>query len=120
MKGILVLAHGSRQKLTEETVVMITDIIKANMPDYEVEYGLLEFSEKSIEAGLDSLVSKGVRDIIAVPYFLFDGVHIQEKIPEILKEYMALHENVTIKLGETIGADYRLAEILMDRVCAIV
>lgn len=28
----------------------------------------------------------GIREITAVPYFLFNGIHIKEDIPDILKE----------------------------------
>lgn len=118
MKGIIILAHGSRQKATEETLVKIVEMMKVIVTDYEVEYGFMEFSEKSIEVGLDALVEKGIHDIVAVPYFLFDGIHIHEDIPELLEKYKEEHPEVSIKLGETLGADERLAQILADRVKA--
>lgn len=116
MKGVIILAHGSRQKSTEDTLVKIVELMKEQVTDYEVEYGFMEFSDKSIEVGLDSLVEKGIKDIVAVPYFLFDGIHIREDIPEELNKYMEKHTDVSIKLGETLGADPRLAAILADRV----
>lgn len=116
MKGIIILAHGSRQKSTESTLTKVVDMLKIAMPDHKIEYGFMEFSDKTIEAGLDNLVNAGIKDIVAVPYFLFDGIHIREDIPEEIEKYLQSHSDVTIKLGETLGADPRLADILADRV----
>lgn len=118
MKGIIILAHGSRKKATEETLEKIVDMMKNIVTDYEVTYGFMEFSDKTIEAGLDILVGQGIHEIVAVPYFLFDGIHIHEDIPELLEKYQKGHPEVSIKLGETLGADERLAQILADRVRA--
>ncbi len=116
MKGIIILAHGSRRTSTEETLTKVIDMLKTKMPESHIEYGFMEFSEKTIEKGLDALVAKGVKEIVAVPYFLFDGIHIHEDIPEELEKYTSAHKDLTIKLGETLGADPRLADIMADRV----
>lgn len=116
MKGIIILAHGSRETSTEETLVQVVEMVRESVTDYEIEYGFMEFSEKSIELGLENLVEKGIKDIVAVPYFLFEGIHIREDIPEELGKFMEKHVDVTIKMGKTLGADARLAAVLTDRV----
>lgn len=116
MKGIIILAHGSRQKATEETLKSVVNMLKEQITGYEVEYAFMEFSEKNIPTGLNLLAEKGINEIVAVPYFLFDGIHIHEDIPEELEKYMAEHQDVKITMGKTLGADPRLAAILADRV----
>ncbi len=116
MKGIIILAHGSRRTSTEKTLVQIIDLLKVKMCDYKIEYAFMEFSKKTIPLGLDALVAQGITEIVAVPYFLFDGVHIHEDIPEELAKYTENHPEVHISLGKTLGADPRLADILTDRV----
>ncbi|MFI3226073.1 MAG: CbiX/SirB N-terminal domain-containing protein [Clostridia bacterium] len=116
MKGIIILSHGSRQKSTENTLTSIVDMLKLAITDYEIEYGFMEFSDKTIESGLDALREKGIKEIVAVPYFLFDGIHIREDIPEEIAKYVEKYPEVTISMGKTLGADPRLAEILADRV----
>lgn len=125
MKGIIILAHGSREKSTEDTLKKIVEMMQNNLDNYAVEYGFMEygfmeFSEKSIECGLDSLVAKGLKEIVAIPYFLFDGIHIREDIPEELAKYVEKHPEVTIQMGKTLGADARLAEVLADRVKEVI
>lgn len=115
MKGILVLAHGSRKKDTEDTFNAVVDMARAKV-DLPVETAFMEFSEKNIEKGLDALLAKGVTEIKVVPYFLFSGMHIHKDIPQELEAYLADKPNITITFGNTLGADPRLADILADRI----
>lgn len=115
MNGILIIAHGSREKQTEETFMRVVEMArkKVNQP---LVTAYMEFSPKSIEAGLDELVSKGAKSIKVVPYFLFSGVHIREDIPNEINEYLKKHNGITIKMGNTLGVDERLADLLADRI----
>ena len=115
MDGVLILAHGSRKKDTEQTLNAVTDMVKQKI-DIPVETAFMEFSEKTIASGLDRLVAQGARDIKAVPYFLFEGIHIQQDIPEEISTYLQGKAGITVKMGNTLGADPRLAEILIDRI----
>lgn len=116
MKGILILAHGSRQKETEETLQSIVSILRAELEIDNIETAFLQFSDKNLDKGLTLLVQKGVTDIKIVPYFLFEGVHIKEDIPNEIEEFKKNHTDIDIQLGKTLGADKRLALILKDRV----
>ena len=114
MNGILVLAHGSREKATEETFQKVVTMA-AEQVKLPVETAYMEFGYPNIAAGLDKLVAQGVTHIRVVPYFLFSGIHIQEDIPGELEEYRKEHPQVTLEMGETLGADPRLAAVLADR-----
>lgn len=116
MKGILILAHGSREKSTEETLAEIMELLKEELKDCLIETAYLQFSGNNLEAGLDRLAAQGAKDIKVVPYFLFDGIHIREDIPGEIEAYLDSHKDMKITLGRTLGADRRLALILADRV----
>lgn len=116
MKGILILAHGSREKSTENTLKEIMGILKDDLSECIIEYAFLQFSDLTLHKGIDNLIKKGVNDIKVVPYFLFDGVHIREDIPKEIDEYLVDKTNIKITMGRTLGADKRLAQILTDRV----
>ena len=51
-----------------------------------------------------------------VPYFLFEGIHIQKDIPEEIGEILKKYPGVQVEMGKTLGADERLADILTDRI----
>ena len=116
MKGVLVIAHGSRIKETENTLIAILDMVRERMGDLCIEHAFMEFSDRTPAKAVQSLVDKNVTEIKVVPYFLFTGVHLNEDIPEIIRECVAEHPNVKIVMGEPLGVDARLADILIDRI----
>lgn len=116
MKGILLLAHGSREEATEITMEKITGYVKEELSLDNVVCAYLQFSEKTLEWGINTLIEKGAKDIKVVPYFLFEGVHIKEDIPEEINKILEHHSDIKITLGKTLGDDRRLGTILADRV----
>ncbi len=116
MKAILILAHGSREKNTLNTLEKITQMTKNQLPNVLIETAYMEFSDINLEKGLDILVGKGANEIIVVPYFLFEGIHIREDVPGEIKEYLKDHPDISVKMGKTLGVDLRLADVLADRI----
>jgi sirohydrochlorin ferrochelatase len=116
MTGILLLAHGSREGDTEETMEKITAYVKEELNNEMIEEAYLQFRDKTLEKGLLSLMGRGADHIIIIPYFLFQGVHIKEDIPAEVKKLSSQYPDVKITLGQTLGADRRLAAIIKDRV----
>ena len=116
MKGVLIVGHGSRRKETERILESVVEMAGKKLREIPAEIAYMEFSERNITAGLDALIAQGVDDIVVVPYFLFDGVHIREDIPQMIEEYKSGHPNIKFKMGNPLSADRRLAAILADRV----
>jgi Uncharacterized conserved protein len=116
MKGVLILAHGSRVKSTKDTINKVADMVRQKITDVPIEVAYMEFCEENIEHGIKTLADKGVDDIKAVPYFLFDGIHIREDIPKEISEILKKYPGVKVTMGQTLGADQRLAQILSDRI----
>ena len=118
MKGVLVVAHGSRAKETEITLETVLETAKSKISDSDtcIEHAFMEFSDKTIEKGIVQLIEKGVSEIKVVPYFLFSGIHLKEDIPNTVSECMGRYPNIKFVMGETLGTDERLADILVDRI----
>lgn len=120
MTGVLILAHGSRRKETENTLLKIIEMVKAELrADLNttlIEYAFLQFSKNNLETALHKLVDQGVTEIKIIPYFLFNGVHILEDIPAEINDFLEAYPEIKISFGQTLGADKRLADIIVDRV----
>jgi sirohydrochlorin ferrochelatase len=116
MKGILVVAHGSRAKETEAVLEAVLSMTKAKLPETIIECAFMEFSERTIEKGVAALASSGVTEIKIVPYFLFMGIHLKEDIPAMAAKCTVNYPGINITMGEPLGADQRLADILVDRI----
>lgn len=116
MDGVLILAHGSRVDSTKNVINTVVDMVREKITDIPIVIAYMEFCEEDIESGIAKLVNMGVTDIKAVPYFLFDGIHIREDIPGEINEILKKYPDVKVTMGKTLGADRRLAEILIDRI----
>jgi sirohydrochlorin ferrochelatase len=116
MKGILAIAHGSRAKETEATLEAILSMAKTKLPGIVIECAFMEFSDRTVEKGVSALVASGVTEIKIVPYFLFMGIHMKEDIPKMVAECAANYPGVKITMGEPLGVDERIADIIVDRI----
>lgn len=65
--GVLVLAHGSRDTTWNQTIFDVVDPIRSEYP-VEVAFGMA--NPYTMQAGIDSLESKGVERIVVVPLFV--------------------------------------------------
>lgn len=119
-KGIVLLGHGSRARVDEANLLLldmveilkdkiqVDDIVPAWMNSKSGRPGLMEAAS--------SLADAGFEEIIVAPWFLTSGLHIQEDIPEMLGELKQRYPNVRFALAKPLGADPRLADILVERI----
>ncbi|MCR4436336.1 MAG: CbiX/SirB N-terminal domain-containing protein [Clostridiales bacterium] len=119
MKGILILAHGSKRLETERIVNSLVEKVKSKTGETLVYPAFLQFSDQNLEKGVDYLVKEGADHIRIMPMFLFDGVHVTQDIPNELETIKARYPGVEIKMAAHIGDDDRIADIIVDRVNSI-
>ena len=116
MNGVLVIAHGSRATETEGTLDAVVSMVQERLPDTLIECAFMGFSDRTIEKGIATLADRGVTEIKIIPYFLFMGIHMKEDIPEMAALNAANYPDIGITMGEPLGIDGRLADILVDRI----
>ena len=119
MKAILIVSHGSRELGAQGEFAKITQRLCEKLPNQLIETACLQFSQQTVEQGLDKLVEQGVRHIHILPYFLFDGVHTLENLPAVAAQYCAKHPQVAITIGKPLGADEKLVELLEQRIIGL-
>lgn len=108
-KGILLCGHGTRKERGAKAFQEFAERFASQAMEYEVEYGFLELSKPDFETGVKRLVEKGVIEIIAVPVFLFTGVHMQRDIPYALNSFQEKYK-VKIQLANYIGTCNEMVE----------
>lgn len=114
-KAILIVGHGSRSVNAQEIFNKIVGYVKERSGFDMVEGAHMELCKPDIPEVVDKLVNKGAEEIILVPYFLYEGIHIKEDIPEIIKELSAKYKKVKFTMAKPIGDEPILAEILINR-----
>lgn len=75
-----------------------------------------EFTEPSLQDVVSELAAEGSTQIIVAPFFLFDGKHIKEEIPEVLDELRAKYPQISLGYGHTLGFDRRLVSLATERI----
>ncbi len=114
--GVMVCGHGSRDIEAVKEFESLAYALADHFPDHPVEHGSLEFSQPTIQDGLDALREKGVDHILAVPGMLFASGHVKNDVPSILNAYALQHDTISIQFGRELGIDPKLLQTAADRI----
>ncbi|MCW8837015.1 MAG: sirohydrochlorin chelatase [Rhodospirillales bacterium] len=114
--GIMVCGHGSRDDAAVEEFQSIANGLRERLPQYDTEWGFLEFARPIIREGLDKLREKGCTRILALQGLLFAAGHAKNDVPSVLNTYAAQHDDVTIDCGRDLGIDTKMIRAAGERV----
>lgn len=118
-KGIVVLGHGSRANMSEanQVVFQIADMVKEKVDHDLVEAAIINRMSKmqTLTEAVERLISRGAESVTVAPMFFANGTHIQGDIPEEIGIIQDRYPGVPIHLAQHIGADTRIADILVER-----
>lgn len=105
MRVLLVLAHGSRRRESNEEIRHLSRRLAECLHDrYEsVAPAFLELAEPSIPAAIDGAVNAGAAEVVLFPYFLSAGRHVGEDIPRLVAEARHRHPHVRLELRPHLG-----------------
>jgi sirohydrochlorin cobaltochelatase len=112
--ALIILGHGSRNPAATAQFHEIVGQLRVRR-DEPVLPAFMELAEPSLADAVAEAVAGGAREIVVQPCFLFDGMHIRRDIPEMLHGFAAEYPDVTFRFGRPIGADARVADILLER-----
>ena len=115
-KAILLVDHGSVKAEANELLGEIVRLVERIAPDYHVEAAHMELAPPDIANAVAACVKAGSTDITVMPYMLAPGRHSTDDIPRMALEAAERHEGVRVRVSEPLGADSRLAEIILTRV----
>ena len=114
--GVMFCGHGSRDKGAVEEFQAAARGLKERLPQYETDWGFLEFATPVIRTGLDALRDKGVRKVLAVPGMLFSAGHAKNDIPSVLNAYQAQNPELSVSYARELGIDLKLIRAAGDRI----
>lgn len=121
-KVLVILSHGSRSLDFQAGFNEIVNLVKEKRKDIKVYGANMELCEPTIENVVSQIreENKELKTIAIVPFFLFEGIHIKEDIPEIIEQLKEKHKGINFVFGKPLGADPVLAEILLERAKEII
>ncbi len=115
MKALMLCGHGSRDQGAVDEFRGLAEKMARRLPDWDVDYGYLEFATPIIRDGLDRLKAKGARQILALPGMLFAAGHAKNDIPSVLNTYAAQND-VSVTYGRELGIDPKMIRAAGERI----
>ena len=118
MKALLIVAHGSRRKDSNDEVRRLTNRIRENSgPAFEqVICAFLEISSPQVDSAIADLVDDGATEIKIFPYFLSAGTHVVNDIPRIIDEEKALYPQVRFEILPHLGALQGISTLILKQI----
>jgi len=114
--GVMLCGHGSRSEAAVREFAVLAEKLPAYLPpEWEVDYGYLEFANPVIRTGLDNLREKGCEKILAVPGMLFAAMHAKNDIPSVLDAYSQEH-GIPVEYGRELGVDPKMIAAAAARI----
>ena len=114
--ALLVMVHGSPRPESNRDMFAVVDVLRARNEYATVEVGFMECNEPTIPQSIARCVEQGAKRVVAVPYFLHTGNHVADDLPTLLEEAQAQYPDVEFLMGDYLGRDAAIADVLRDRV----
>lgn len=117
MHALILIAHGSRRKASNEEIRCLVDKLRQKEHPYDlIEAAFLEMAEPNIHSVIDTLVENHYNEISCLPYFLAEGNHIKNDIPEIIEQATNKHTHCQIHLLDYIGAHPGMLDLIVQQI----
>lgn len=113
---VILLGHGSRRAEANNLVRDICAILQEKDSAKKYLAAFLEFDNPSLPDAVKGLIDEGAERIVVAPMFLTLGNHMHRDIPGKILRLKTTHPDVRFALAKHLGADPRIADIVMDRV----
>jgi len=115
MIGYIVFAHGSSVESANEAVRKVARQAadRAGWTIYETAF--LGGGKPSLPVAIDALVSRGVRRVIVIPYFLTSGTHLERDLPALVAEARGAHPELAIDVTAPLDGHPGMVEAVLDR-----
>jgi sirohydrochlorin ferrochelatase len=85
-------------------------------PQAQVLLSCLEFIQPHPDQAVQLLVNQGLERVVVMPYLLGHGKHATLELDEVLDQLRAEIPQVRLYLADGLGADSRIAELVVERI----
>lgn len=113
--AILLVGHGSREPEAARSMEAIVRELAPTDPARIVQPCFLQFASPTVPQAVGRCFEQGARQIVAVPYFLHQGLHVLRDLPALLRQASLDYPDVTITVAEPFGSHPSLAGAVLDR-----
>lgn len=113
--GMIVLGHGSRRKEVALRFTAMVGRVARRVPDAQVLPAFFSLGEPTLGDQVRALVKQGCARIVVMQYFLYNGVHIEQDIPDMIEGLRREFPQVEFTLQPTLEDDPALERLIVER-----
>lgn len=111
---ILLVGHGSRNPVGNQEIEEFTAQWRAARPDWRIELCFIEFSEVTLDDGMD-LAARDSSRVIVAPLILNAAAHVRYEIPVHINKAKERHPDTEFVYAAHLGACEPLLSVLQRR-----
>jgi sirohydrochlorin cobaltochelatase len=111
-RGIILLAHGSRDERWRAPIEAVAARVTALDPQARVVCAYMELATPDLRTAAAALIASGARSLRVVPLFLGMGKHAREDLPLQLDALRGNWPDVDFQLASIVGEEPELVELL--------
>ncbi len=116
--AIVLVDHGTRSVDTRGHLPAVAERIAKARPDWLVRHAHMEFGQPDVAAAIEACIAEGATEIHVHPFFLNEGMHVRETIPELVDTARAKHPGVVIDVTDHLGLHDGIVDAVLSRVDA--
>lgn len=118
--ALLVMVHGSPRPESNGDMYQVVEMVKSRGIFDFVTVGFMECNAPTIPEAAAECVEAGAEKVVAVPYFLHSGSHVADDLPTLLEEARENYPDVEWLMGDYLGRDEAVADVVAQRVREVV
>jgi sirohydrochlorin ferrochelatase len=116
MNALLIVAHGSRKKESNDEVIQLARDLDAieESPFDRVLCAFNQFSGPTVDDQIAELAGQGITDITVLPYFIAAGSHVVTDIPERVDQARERYPAIRFNLAQHLGAFTGIKRLILE------
>ncbi|MDP9972910.1 sirohydrochlorin cobaltochelatase [Variovorax paradoxus] len=111
-RGIVLLAHGSRDERWREPIEAVAARVTALDPQARVACAYMELAAPDLRTAAAALIASGAKALRVVPLFLGMGKHAREDLPLQVDALRQAWPQVDFQLAGIVGEEPELVDLL--------
>ncbi|MDQ0590977.1 sirohydrochlorin chelatase [Variovorax paradoxus] len=111
-KGIVLLAHGSRDERWRKPIEAVAARVTALDPQARVACAYMELAAPDLRTAAAALIASGAKVVRVVPLFLGMGKHAREDLPLQVEALRQAWPQVDFQLAAIVGEEPELIDLL--------
>jgi len=111
-KGVVLLAHGSRDERWREPIEAVAARVTALDPQARVACAYMELAAPDLRTAAAALIASGAKVVRVVPLFLGMGKHAREDLPLQVEALRQAWPQVDFQLAAIVGEEPELVDLL--------